>query len=134
MFALIKTISNLPAKSAIILISLYQKTISPDHGIWRARFSSGYCKFQPTCSQYSKQAFEKCGFWKGLGLSAWRVMRCNPWNKGGRDSLWTTERHMKALNFTWIFVWTTDIHRLTQITQKEINVIILISVISGSDN
>ncbi len=43
------------------------------------------CKFQPTCSQYGIEAIEKHGAWKGLFLTIWRILRCNPFSKGGYD-------------------------------------------------
>ena len=43
--------------------------------------------FTPTCSEYAIEAFEKYGFFKGLYLSVKRVLRCNPFSKGGYDPL-----------------------------------------------
>lgn len=46
----------------------------------------GCCIFQPTCSQYAKEALVKHGVVKGILLSAWRILRCNPFNRhGGYD-------------------------------------------------
>lgn len=45
------------------------------------------CKFVPSCSDYTYQAVEKYGVIKGLGLGFWRILRCNPFNKGGVDLL-----------------------------------------------
>jgi hypothetical protein len=69
------------------LIRVYQKTISFDHGIFRHFFPNGYCRFHPTCSEYGYQAVEKYGVIKGGWLALWRIIRCNPWNKGGNDPL-----------------------------------------------
>ena len=70
----------------VFLVTIYQKTISPDHGgFLRIFYPNGYCRFTPSCSEYSKQAFLKYGFVKGFFKSVWRVLRCNPWNKGGSD-------------------------------------------------
>lgn len=65
-------------KGMIFLIRTYQLTISP-------RFSHGSCRFQPTCSQYAIDAVETHGIIKGSALALWRIMRCNPFNKGGWD-------------------------------------------------
>lgn len=73
--------------AAIVPILLYQKTISPDHGFLRALFPHGYCRFHPTCSEYSRQAILKKGIAKGVLLGSWRILRCNPWNKGGIDKI-----------------------------------------------
>ncbi|MBR1883533.1 MAG: membrane protein insertion efficiency factor YidD [Clostridia bacterium] len=72
-------IINIPRKIAILLISFYQKHISIG--------TKKNCKFYPTCSEYSKQAFEKYGFIKGLVLSIKRIIKCNPFSKGGVDLL-----------------------------------------------
>ncbi len=72
-------------KTAIGLLTMYQKTLSPDHGFLKALFPNGYCKFYPSCSQYGVEAFEKYTFLKALGKTSWRVMRCNPWAAGGED-------------------------------------------------
>ena len=45
------------------------------------------CKYYPTCSEYAIQALEKYGFWKGSVLATKRVLRCNPFSKGGYDPL-----------------------------------------------
>lgn len=75
----------LPRYIAIKTIKIYQRTLSFDHGIFRYLYPHGFCRFRPTCSEYAIQALEKYGFIKG-GLKAfWRVLRCNPWNKGGYD-------------------------------------------------
>lgn len=67
------------------LIKIYQKTLSFDHGIFRHLFPNGYCRFYPTCSEYSYQAIAKYGVIKGGLMAIWRILRCNPWNKGGHD-------------------------------------------------
>lgn len=71
----------------IKLIVLYQNSLSPDHGWFSARFPGGYCKYQPDCSEYCKQAIEKKGALKGIALGTWRVLRCNPWSAGGLDEV-----------------------------------------------
>ena len=45
------------------------------------------CRFSPTCSQYSLEAIEKYGALKGFWLTIKRLIRCNPWNPGGYDSV-----------------------------------------------
>ncbi|MCD4674024.1 MAG: membrane protein insertion efficiency factor YidD [Anaerolineaceae bacterium] len=62
----------------LLAIRFYQKVISP--GI-----PGNTCRFYPSCSHYSYQAIYKHGIWKGGGLSAWRILRCNPFNVGGYD-------------------------------------------------
>lgn len=67
------------------IIKLYQKTLSPDHGWFKGFFPHGYCKYYPSCSQYARESIEKDGVIKGLAKSFWRILRCNPWSKGGVD-------------------------------------------------
>lgn len=62
----------------IFLIRTYQTTLSP-------RFSHGSCRYYPTCSQYAIEAVETHGVFKGCLLAIWRIMRCNPFSKGGWD-------------------------------------------------
>jgi len=71
----------------ILIIKLYQKTLSFDHGFLRHYYPHGYCRFRPTCSEYAIQAIEKHGIIKGTIKASWRILRCNPWNKGGYDPL-----------------------------------------------
>jgi putative membrane protein insertion efficiency factor len=55
---------------------------------WRALLSPMYgnvCKYYPTCSEYGLEALTLHGAWKGSALTIWRVLRCNPWSKGGVD-------------------------------------------------
>ncbi|MDO5648980.1 MAG: membrane protein insertion efficiency factor YidD [Gallicola sp.] len=64
----------------IFFIEFYRKYISPMLGF-------GKCKYTPTCSEYSIEAFRKYSFPKALILSIWRILRCNPFSKGGYDPL-----------------------------------------------
>lgn len=65
-------------KAMIFLIRTYQMTISP-------RFSHGSCRYTPTCSQYAIEAIEIHGIFKGSLLAVRRILRCNPFFKGGWD-------------------------------------------------
>ncbi len=67
------------------LIKLYQKTLSFDHGLMKVFFPNGYCKYYPTCSEYGYQSIEKKGILKGGIMTIWRILRCNPFSKGGHD-------------------------------------------------
>ena len=72
---------------SLAIISIYQKTLSPDHGLLRNLFPNGFCRFYPSCSEYTKQAIKKQGFFKGVIRGMWRILRCNPFSKGGFDNL-----------------------------------------------
>ena len=65
-------------KGIISLIRFYQKFLSPLK--WRT-----HCIYTPTCSEYAIQAISKYGIIKGILLSVWRILRCNPFSKGGYD-------------------------------------------------
>ena len=65
-------------KAALLwLIRFYRKNISP--------LRPPCCRFVPTCSEYMMQAIEIHGVIKGLMLGIWRILRCNPFGKGGYD-------------------------------------------------
>ena len=66
-----------PRRFGIFLINFYQKHISKHFG--------KKCIFYPTCSEYTKQAIEKYGAGKGFVLGIARILRCNPFSKGGYD-------------------------------------------------
>ncbi|HRB28541.1 MAG: membrane protein insertion efficiency factor YidD [Pseudomonadota bacterium] len=61
----------------ITIIRFYQYFISP--------LFVPSCRFTPSCSQYVIEAYTKYGFFHGTRLSVWRILRCNPWNKGGYE-------------------------------------------------
>lgn len=69
------------------VIKIYQKIFSFDHGPLKAMYPHGFCRFHPTCSEYSIQAIRKYGPIKGGLIASWRILRCNPFNKGGNDPL-----------------------------------------------
>lgn len=69
----------------INIIKLYQKTLSFDHGILKFLYPHGFCRFSPTCSQYGINAIKKYGIFKGGFLTIKRIIKCNPFNKGGHD-------------------------------------------------
>lgn len=71
----------------LFLIRIYQKTISPDHGLISYFWPYGVCKYQPTCSEYGYLAIKKHGILKGALLAGWRILRCNPWSEGGMDNV-----------------------------------------------
>ena len=69
-------------KIAIYLIKFYKKHISiffEKNGV--------KCKFVPTCSEYAILALQKYGFFKGTMISIKRIIKCNPFSKGGYDPL-----------------------------------------------
>jgi putative membrane protein insertion efficiency factor len=58
-------------------IRIYQRALSPIFG--------ERCKYYPSCSEYAAQAIIRFGILRGLVLAGWRLLRCNPWSRGGFD-------------------------------------------------
>ena len=69
-------------KILVFFINWYQKNISS----W-LESKNIRCKYYPTCSEYTKQAIIKSGAIKGICLGVFRIIRCNPFSKGGYDPL-----------------------------------------------
>jgi len=63
---------------AITLIKIYQKVVF---------FKPRTCRFEPTCSEYTKQAIEEWGFFKGTWLGIVRICKCHPLHPGGFDPI-----------------------------------------------
>lgn len=64
-------------KLLLKLILFYRRYLSP--------LKSTKCPYYPSCSQYGFEAVERFGFVKGSFLIIWRILRCNPFSKGGYD-------------------------------------------------
>lgn len=69
----------------IKFIEIYQKYLSPDHSSRKDLHPNGFCRYYPTCSEYTKQSVSKHGVIIGLIKGSWRILRCNPFSKGGVD-------------------------------------------------
>ena len=74
----------------IAIFKLYKKRISP--------LLTRACIFTPTCSEYGIEAVKKHGALKGLFLTVWRILRCNPFSKGGFDPVPDSKR-----NYKWLY-------------------------------
>jgi putative membrane protein insertion efficiency factor len=70
-------VAGVPTALALALLRVYQVVISP---VLPVR-----CKYHPTCSAYAVEAIRSFGILKGLVLTGWRLLRCNPWSAGGID-------------------------------------------------
>ncbi len=66
-------------KIFILLVRFYQLAISP--------YLGNNCRYIPTCSQYTIEALEKYGVFKGVYLGMKRILRCHPLHEGGYDPL-----------------------------------------------
>jgi len=74
-----KTFGALLSAFFVGLIRLYQVVLSPLLG--------QRCRYYPSCSRYSLEVIRVHGPFKGLALTVWRVLRCNPWSAGGIDQV-----------------------------------------------
>lgn len=72
-----KEMDSIGVKAAISVLKLYKREISP--------ILPRSCRFVPTCSEYSMEAYKKYGFVKGTVLTTWRLCRCNPLGGTGFD-------------------------------------------------
>lgn len=74
-----RMIWNLPKNLLIAFIRLWRWAISPLYG--------PTCKYYPSCSAYGLEAVHRYGAVRGGALTAWRILRCNPWSDGGIDDV-----------------------------------------------
>ena len=73
-------LAGAPARFVLVaLIRLYRVSL--------AGLLGGQCRFHPTCSRYAEEAIREHGAIRGVVMSTWRVLRCNPFGKGGFDPL-----------------------------------------------
>ncbi len=77
MSALGRWLALVPRNAVIGFLVAYRKVISPLYG--------QVCRYYPSCSLYALQAIQYHGALRGIGLAAWRVLRCNPFSRGGID-------------------------------------------------
>jgi hypothetical protein len=71
------TITGALGEAVILLVRLYQATLSPLLG--------GSCRFSPSCSTYMIESVRKHGVWQGTRHGLWRILRCHPFHPGGYD-------------------------------------------------
>ena len=68
---------SLSVRVAIVVIRSYQLLLAP--------FAGGACRFEPSCSAYAEEAIQTHGPLRGLLLTSWRVLRCQPFARAGLD-------------------------------------------------
>lgn len=69
----------LPRNAGVLLIRAYRAVVSPLYG--------DVCRYYPSCSAYGLGAVQHRGLVVGSALTAWRIVRCNPWSRGGVDDV-----------------------------------------------
>lgn len=75
-------------KVLLAAIRVYQLGISPLLG--------SNCRYLPTCSQYTAEAIEIHGAWRGVGMGIRRILRCHPFARGGHDPVPQQSRRREA--------------------------------------
>jgi uncharacterized protein len=73
---------------ALWLLALYKRWISPS--------LPASCRYVPTCSEYAAEAVERFGVIRGGLMSAWRLLRCHPFVKGGYDPVMKVHHHRRV--------------------------------------
>ena len=74
----------------VAILRFYKRHISP--------LLPNACIYTPTCSEYAMEAIQKHGVIKGTGLAIWRILRCNPFMKGGYDPVPEPKKHKKSIS------------------------------------
>ena len=74
----------------LAILRFYKRCISP--------LLPDACIYTPTCSEYAMEAIQKHGVLKGTGLAIWRILRCNPFAKGGYDPVPEPKKHKENLS------------------------------------
>ena len=82
---IVKFVTSLPKNFAKLSIRIYQKLFSFDHSFWAQPEKFRVCIYYPSCSEYTYQAIDSHGLIKGGIMGVARIIRCNPFNKGGHD-------------------------------------------------
>jgi putative membrane protein insertion efficiency factor len=76
---MLRSLVYVPRNIAIGVLKLYRVIISPLYG--------NVCKYYPSCSRYAVEAYQQRNFFVATALTAWRLLRCNPWSSGGVDDV-----------------------------------------------
>ena len=85
----------IPRNLGVLLIRAYRAVISPLYG--------DVCRYHPSCSAYGLGSVQQQGLLVGSVLTAWRIVRCNPWSQGGIDDV-RPSRHSRyrVTPFGWV--------------------------------
>lgn len=82
---ILKFVWDIPKNIVLLIIKIYQKLFSFDHSFWARPEKVRMCIHYPSCSEYTYEAIEKHGLAKGGVMGTARIIRCNPFSKGGYD-------------------------------------------------
>lgn len=101
---LLRYVLLVPRNLGITLLLVYRRVVSPWYG--------DVCRYHPTCSEYALNAVQQRGLVVGVGMAAWRLMRCNPWSLGGVDRVTTALRPWYVVYRSgWVGVLSSRITR-----------------------
>ena len=91
----------IPRNIGVLLIRAYRAVISPLYG--------DVCRYHPSCSAYGLGSVQQQGLLVGSALTAWRIVRCNPWSQGGIDDV-RPARHSRyrVTPFGWVLPASAD--------------------------
>jgi len=78
---------RLPATLLLGVIVVYQRTLSPDHGLLKDLYPYGFCRHEPTCSEFAKEVLTKKPLHTALCQITKRVLSCHPWQKPSDEKL-----------------------------------------------
>jgi putative membrane protein insertion efficiency factor len=84
----------IPRNSLIAILIAYRKLISPLYG--------EVCRYYPSCSSYGLQQVQQRGVILGIVLSAWRILRCNPWSAGGVDEVTLGKQSFRVTKYGFV--------------------------------
>jgi putative membrane protein insertion efficiency factor len=85
---------TVPRNLGIALVLIYRKVISPLYG--------DVCRYYPTCSAYGLGQLQQRGLLLGSALTAWRILRCNPWSAGGIDKVKPGRNWFRVTNLGFV--------------------------------
>ncbi|MBS1898793.1 membrane protein insertion efficiency factor YidD [uncultured Microbacterium sp.] len=85
----LRAVPLVPRNLVLGFLTAYRAVVSPLYG--------DVCAYYPSCSAYAVGAVQQHGAVKGAGLSAWRILRCNPWSHGGVDDVPPHKKFRHAL-------------------------------------
>lgn len=85
----------IPRNIGVLLLRAYRAVISPLYG--------DVCRYHPSCSAYGLGSVQQRGLVVGSALTAWRIVRCNPWSTGGIDDVRAARHHRyRVTPFGWV--------------------------------
>jgi uncharacterized protein len=85
----------IPRNIGVLLIRGYRAVISPLYG--------DVCRYYPSCSAYGLGSVQQRGLLVGSALTAWRIVRCNPWSRGGVDEVRAPKHdRYRVTSFGWV--------------------------------